>query len=113
MSEQEVAAIFSAVDQDRSGAIDVEELQLALSKGGFVMSLTTVAQLIRLFDRNNDGKIDFSEFAGLHKFMGDAQTLFVAVAGSSTATQLTVDQLRRAVTQSGENLEPLDVSILE
>jgi len=100
MSHQEVNAIFLAVDQDRSGAIDAAELQAALSKSGFVMSLAAVAQLIRIYDKNNDNRIDLQEFVGLHKFLSKAQAAFAAYAGSITG-QLSEDNLKAAIVELG------------
>jgi Ca2+-binding EF-hand superfamily protein len=38
---------FSSVDSDRSGQIDVKELQRALAMGGLNFSLAVVAHMIR------------------------------------------------------------------
>jgi hypothetical protein len=106
-SQNDLQIIFSAVDKDGSGLIDATELQAALGQGGVVLSLASVAQLIRLHDRNHNGKIDFSEFTTLHQFLSDAQSMFVAVAGTAPAATLSTDQLRTVLGRAGYGfLEP-------
>lgn len=99
---EEVQKIFAAVDADKSGAIDSRELQAALASGGFTLSLTTCAMLIRLHDTGAPpGKLTFQEFYTLNKFLAEAQAAFVAAGGSPTATQLTPPQVRSALSALG------------
>ena len=100
-SQQEIQAIFSAVDVDQSGSVDAKELQAALQKGGFALSLASIAMLIRVHDPNGDGKMDLQEFARLHVFLTQAQHAFVTAAGSTQATQITLPQLRNALNTLG------------
>jgi peflin len=97
-SLEEIQRTFTAVDEDKSGSIDVNELQRALIKGGFSLSLASVAMLIRINDSNGDGKIDFQEFSGLHRFLFQIQAAFVQAAGGSpSVTQITSTQLKSAL----------------
>eukprot|EP00758_Cryptobia_borreli_P014421 Tbor_TRINITY_DN5920_c0_g1::TRINITY_DN5920_c0_g1_i1::g.19243::m.19243 len=75
---QELVMWFQAVDQDRSGRISGEELQAALSNSGRTFNRSTVDKMIRLFDSNNSGFIDFNEFTNLHKFIKDMTAAFKA-----------------------------------
>ena len=97
---QEVQNIFTAVDRDKSGAIDATELQSALVTGGYQISLQVAAMLIRLHDANGDARIDMNEFINLHKFLGDTQAAFVAAAGSATPQCNTI-QLRNLLNTLG------------
>ena len=99
---QEIQTIFTAVDLDGSGHIDATELQAALGKSGFVLSLTTIAQLIRLHDRHNDGRIDFQEFTALYNFLGEAQAVFhKAGGGSADVKKISSTQLKGALASLG------------
>ena len=51
---------FSSIDTDRSGKLDVFELQRALAMGGLNFSLKTVQALMRLHDRDHGGTIEFA-----------------------------------------------------
>ncbi|EAU88343.1 apoptosis-linked protein [Coprinopsis cinerea okayama7 len=64
---------FVAVDADRSGAISVTELQQALVNG---FDLDTVKMLMAIFDTDRSGTINFTEFAGLWKYIQDWQNVF-------------------------------------
>lgn len=96
-SFEEIQRTFTAVDEDKSGSINVNELQNALIKSGFNLSLTSVAMLIRINDSNGDGKIDIQEFTGLHRFLFQLQNAFVQAAGSPTVTQINSTQLKSAL----------------
>lgn len=106
-SQVDIRTIFDAVDEDYSGAIDTHELQKALGKGGFVLSLASTSQLIRLHDLNCDNKINFQEFCGLHQFLTEAQSAFILAAGSPTATQIGREQLRGALAELGKTMSSL------
>lgn len=96
-------AWFDAVDQDRSGRIDAEELRSALSSGGFQFSFSTTEKLIRMFDRAGDGKISFNEFGALHQFV---TTMTDAFRKRDTSGDGTLDgaEIRAALNSSGYNL---------
>jgi hypothetical protein len=57
---------FRAVDKDGNGKITSDELQ-RLSFGGVGLSASTAKTLVRVFDKDNNGTIDFYEYAALHK----------------------------------------------
>jgi Ca2+-binding EF-hand superfamily protein len=67
---------FDAVDQDRSGRVDGAELRAALSSGGLAFSAATAERMIRMYDRNSSGSIDFYEFQQLHQFIQQMQQGF-------------------------------------
>jgi len=68
---------FTSVDTDRSGSIDVNELQSALVNGNWSrFDLDTVKMLMTIFDTDRSGTISYSEFAGLWKYLSDWQNVF-------------------------------------
>jgi Ca2+-binding EF-hand superfamily protein len=96
-SIEEIQVTFAAVDEDKTGFINVSELQQALAKGGYTLSLTSCAMLIKINDDNRDGRMNFQEFAGLHRFLSQLQAAFAQAAGSPTATQINATQLKSAL----------------
>ena len=100
---EELKRIFTVVDLDKTGMVDAIELQNALCQGGYNISLQTVAMLIRLHaNTNNDARIDFNQFCGLHEFMRGCQDAFGTAAGSPTATSINITQCNQALTSLGE-----------
>ena len=56
-------AAFKQFDKDESGALDLEELQLAYAEAGMQISDAKLAKCIKLLDTNGDGVIDRAEAA--------------------------------------------------
>ncbi|KAK9812460.1 hypothetical protein WJX73_001488 [Symbiochloris irregularis] len=67
---------FDSIDKDRSGTLDVKELQAALALGNLVFSLKTVAHMVRIHDPDRSGTINFQEFGALHAFLMNMQASF-------------------------------------
>merc|ERR1712195_374224 len=55
-------AAFLKYDCDRSGALDARELNAVLQSNGVMLEPDQLAQLLRSFDKNGDGQIDYNEF---------------------------------------------------
>merc|ERR1712071_14208 len=69
--------VFQRVDRDRSGAITADELQSALSNGTWApFNPETVRLMLSMFDRQNQGKINFQDFGALWKYVTDWQNCF-------------------------------------
>eukprot|EP00301_Raphidiophrys_heterophryoidea_P015045 c2355_g1_i1.p1 GENE.c2355_g1_i1~~c2355_g1_i1.p1 ORF type:complete len:179 (+),score=44.73 c2355_g1_i1:28-537(+) len=66
---------FLAVDTDRSGQIDANELQRALNNQE-PFSLSTVKLIIKMFDKSGNGTINYDEFCGLWRYLVDWRTAF-------------------------------------
>ncbi|CAH8864995.1 unnamed protein product [Trichobilharzia szidati] len=59
---QQWQTCFRNYDRDRSGTIDVNEFQTALSSFGYRLSPQFITLLIRKFDRHRRGSISFDDF---------------------------------------------------
>jgi Kef-type K+ transport system membrane component KefB len=67
-SEERIREAFEAFDEDGSGAISASELRQVLTKPGMansLLSLEEVQAIIQRFDDDNDGELQFDEFAAL------------------------------------------------
>ena len=65
-SPAQIKAAFDAFDADKSGQVSATELlQAVLVKGGVPVNLDQCMQLIRMFDSNNSGMMEFNEFERL------------------------------------------------
>ena len=64
LNEAKYKAIFSSLDKDKSGSIDKKEL----SKGLFnIIPEKHLASIIKIFDKDGDGKISYEEFKKVMK----------------------------------------------
>lgn len=64
-SEDQIKKSFAAFDSDRNGSISTSELQTVLGKCGFKVTQANCLELIKLFDKNNTGVMEFVEFQQL------------------------------------------------
>ncbi|KAI9128500.1 hypothetical protein K1719_001493 [Acacia pycnantha] len=67
---------FDRVDSDRSGNITALQLKRALSVGNLEFSLSVVQQMIRMYDFDRNGTMDFEEFVALNNFLLKVQHAF-------------------------------------
>jgi len=63
------------MDRDNSGSISANELA-NVAVGGSVLGIDNGMKLIRVFDVDGNGTIDFNEYASLHKFLLSMQQTF-------------------------------------
>jgi Ca2+-binding EF-hand superfamily protein len=106
MSPQDLAnlqAWFSSVDKDRSGSITANELG-TLNFGGKPLGLATAKKLIKVFDKNYSGSIDFAEYASLHGFLLKMQGAFFA-ADQDRSGFLDYREIYNALVQAGFQLQ--------
>jgi len=104
---------FSAVDADRSGAIDVKELQAALVNGNWTkFDLDTVKMLMNIFDTDRSGSIKFAEFSGLWKYIADWQGVFRHFDKDQSGT-IEGRELSEALRSFGYNLSPSLLTLIE
>ncbi|KAG0055000.1 Programmed cell death protein 6 [Gryganskiella cystojenkinii] len=77
--EASLRAWFDSVDADRSGSLNIEELQRALINGDWSpFNVETVRLVFNMFDSDNSGLINFDEFKGLWKYIEEWRACFVA-----------------------------------
>lgn len=62
-----VEFLFTTIDKDSSGTITPGELRNSLQSVGEQLSLEDVMELVREFDRDDDGHIDREEFESMLK----------------------------------------------
>ncbi|ENN78774.1 hypothetical protein HUJ04_010159 [Dendroctonus ponderosae] len=69
--------VFRKIDRDKSGSINADELQHALSNGTWQpFNPETVRLMVGMFDRSNRGQISFEDFGALWKYVSDWQACF-------------------------------------
>lgn len=69
--------LFMAVDADRSGQLSESSLRRALVNGDYTaFDPHTVKMMIRMFDTDRSGTINFDEFCGLWAFLAAWRNLF-------------------------------------
>ena len=61
--EEELRARFQMFDRDGNGLIDRDELKLVMQELGEKLSEEDIDEMIEEADTNNDGFIDYEEFA--------------------------------------------------
>eukprot|EP01052_Picozoa_sp_SAG31_P004618 SAG31_NODE_193_length_20735_cov_15.125509_2_plen_5371_part_00 len=61
-TEEDLTTAFSALDFDGDGSITHDEFRAGLRRLGIVLPTTTVEQLLKAFDADNDGEINYVEF---------------------------------------------------
>jgi Ca2+-binding EF-hand superfamily protein len=64
-TDAQVKAAFDAFDADKSGQISCGELSQILAKCGVKVSEDQCKQLIKMFDANGSGMMEFNEFQNL------------------------------------------------
>ncbi|KAF4614904.1 hypothetical protein D9613_002917 [Agrocybe pediades] len=100
---------FSNVDADRSGSITVTELQSALVND---FDLDTVKMLMSIFDTDRSGTINFTEFAGLWKYISDWQNVFRHFDRDRSGS-IEGRELAEALRSFGYNLSPGLLTLIE
>jgi calmodulin len=65
--KQELLEAFSIFDKDSDGTITWEELGKVLSEFGHIFTTNDLKRVIKKYDVNGDGVIDFSEFNAIMK----------------------------------------------
>lgn len=65
--KQEVKEAFDLFDTEKTGSIDYHELKVTLRALGFDVKKTEVLKLMREYDREESGRIEYGDFLDLSK----------------------------------------------
>ncbi|KAK5579917.1 hypothetical protein RB653_009606 [Dictyostelium firmibasis] len=106
----EMSAWFRSIDKDRSGSISAMELQ-HLQVGYGPLGIETSTKLIRVFDVDKSGQIDFYEYAALHQFINILYANFLANDRNRSGT-IDAHEIHRALGTTGFNLPFHTVNLL-
>ncbi|ESN96240.1 hypothetical protein HELRODRAFT_67965 [Helobdella robusta] len=97
---------FQAVDRDRTGKINANELQMALTNANWSkFNLDTCRLMITMFDRDKSGQIDINEFQGLWTYIHQWKTIFDQFDRDRSGT-IDGNELHSAYLQMGYRLSP-------
>jgi Ca2+-binding EF-hand superfamily protein len=100
-SQEQLYEWFNAIDKDQNGHLTVVELQSALQLAGMNFSLSTVAHIIRIHDRDNSGTITLDEFQKLNRFLSKIQAAFEHFDMDGNGT-LEYNELHMALVHAGK-----------
>ncbi|KAI9701676.1 MAG: hypothetical protein M1820_006447 [Bogoriella megaspora] len=104
--------IFQAVDKDRSGHLSEKELRTALVNGDWsAFDPHTVRMMIRMFDLDRSGTIDFDEFCGLWGFLAAWRGLFDRFDVDRSGS-ISLQEFQEALVAFGYRLSPNFVKLL-
>eukprot|EP00268_Persea_americana_P005417 TRINITY_DN11811_c0_g2_i2.p1 TRINITY_DN11811_c0_g2~~TRINITY_DN11811_c0_g2_i2.p1 ORF type:complete len:189 (+),score=31.06 TRINITY_DN11811_c0_g2_i2:59-568(+) len=70
---------FDRVDSDHTGNISAPQLKRAFAAGNLEFSISVVQQMIRMYDFDRNGTMNFEEFVALNKFLLKIQHTFSAL----------------------------------
>jgi gelsolin len=66
ISEEEMKASFMSFDADKSGYIDAAEFKQAMMTQGEPLTQKEVDDMMKAWDTNHDGKLDYKEWTAMH-----------------------------------------------
>lgn len=64
-TQAQIKAAFDSFDADKSGKINTQELHGVLTQCGVNVSADQCGQLIKMFDADGSGQMEFNEFCKL------------------------------------------------
>ncbi|CBI37834.3 hypothetical protein VitviT2T_003152 [Vitis vinifera] len=67
---------FNRVDSEKTGSITATQLKTTLAVGNLEFPLSIVQQMIRMYDFDKNGTMNFQEFVALNKFLLKVQQAF-------------------------------------
>eukprot|EP00741_Cyanophora_paradoxa_P000660 tig00000430_g635.t2 len=103
---------FSAVDANKSGHIDANELATAIRNGPWsAFSPVTVHLMINLFDKDGSGQIDFPSFCSLWQYVMQWKGTFDSYDRDRSGS-IDSNELQTALKSFGYNLSPQFVGTL-
>ncbi|KAF2858782.1 EF-hand [Piedraia hortae CBS 480.64] len=104
--------LFLQVDKDRTGQLSEDELRRALVNGDYTaFDQHTVKMMIRMFDTDRSGSINFDEFCGLWGFLAAWRKLFDRFDVDRSGT-ISLREFEQALVAFGYRLSPAFVQLL-
>ncbi|KAK3071944.1 hypothetical protein LTR53_007712 [Teratosphaeriaceae sp. CCFEE 6253] len=104
--------LFLQVDKDRSGQLTEDELRRALVNGDYTaFDPHTVKMMIRMFDTDRSGTINFDEFCGLWGFLAAWRGLFDRFDVDRSGN-ISLREFEDALVAFGYRLSPAFVQLL-
>ncbi|TKX23577.1 peflin-like protein [Elsinoe australis] len=104
--------LFLSVDRDRTGQLSEESLRRALVNGDYTaFDLHTVKMMIRMFDTDRSGTINFEEFVGLWGFLAAWRGLFDRF-DTDRSGHISMNEFSDALVAFGYRLSPGFVNLL-
>ncbi|KAL0913323.1 hypothetical protein M5K25_016774 [Dendrobium thyrsiflorum] len=94
---------FHRVDSNNNGSINASQLKNALAVGNLDFPLAVVQQMIRMYDFDRNGTMDFEEFVALNKFLLKVQNAFSQLDRGNGF--LTLDDVYQALVKLGFSLD--------
>lgn len=109
-SDKELRTLFSHIDRDNSGTINVLELQNVLLNGDWTpFNVDTIQLLLNIFDSDRSGTIHYEEFLGLWRYIEDWKRIFVAFDKDNSGN-IDVHELSLAMRNFGINISESTLS---
>jgi len=104
--------MFKSVDKDGSGQLSERELQRALVNGDWTaFDPHTVRMMIRMFDTDRNGSINFEEFCGLWGFLAAWRNLFDRFDADRSGN-ISLDEFKEALSAFGYRLSPQFIGLM-
>ncbi|KAJ5115964.1 hypothetical protein N7456_000312 [Penicillium angulare] len=109
---QQLFPLFRAANSSHSGALTEHELGSALVNGDYTsFHPRTVKMMIRMFDRDGNGIINFDEFVSLWKYLAAWRELFDRF-DEDRSGRISLNEFENALVAFGYRLSPKFVSVL-
>ncbi|KAH7663535.1 Ca2+-binding protein EF-Hand protein [Dioscorea alata] len=94
---------FQRVDSNGTGNITAPQLKSALAVGNLDFSISIVQQMIRMYDFDRNGTMNFEEFLALNKFLLKVQNAFASL--DRGCGFLSTDDVYEALVKLGFSLD--------
>ena len=74
--KEHIRQVWNLFDKDGSGTIEIHELEQVMVEFGLNLTQSEIEQLLKDFDTNDDGEIDYDEFLSfMSKKLQDAELI--------------------------------------
>ncbi|KAE8685760.1 Calcium-dependent protein kinase 23 isoform 4 [Hibiscus syriacus] len=94
---------FDRVDSGKAGSITAPQLKSAFAIGNLNFPLSVVQQMIRMYDFDRNGTMNFEEFLALNKFLIKVQQAFSDLGRNRGF--LVIDDVYEAINKIGFSLD--------